>query len=311
MELYTGLSQKIYLNVYTEQDTDKVESDYNPTVVIYNADTDELVTVGTSQPVDDDPGAYQFLLLDDFLQTDYDIKVVWTYAVEGNEQQSIDFYHIVTPYISMIEAYRRLGYSRSIYDKNYKSFAEMMEAERFARFMIETYTGVRFGKFEKTITAYGQDADVLFLNDRIIEFKSLRENNQLVVDIEEGINTFGFPVEITETNYSIRIFSDDDINEGGKKDVVYPLKGTFYNGYRYDVSGVFGWTHMPQKIQTAAVMLMKDFFGKDHAWRTRYVQDVSFGDTDMKFSKLAFRGTGNFYVDKLLDHYKTPNIAVI
>mgnify|MGYP000639510574 FL=1 len=58
-------------------------------------------------------------------------------------------------------------------------------------------------------------------------------------------------------------------------------------------------------------MLMRDYFGKDNIWRARYVNSISFGDTDMQFSKLAFRGTGNFYVDKLLDEFKTTNMAVI
>jgi len=59
------------------------------------------------------------------------------------------------------------------------------------------------------------------------------------------------------------------------------------------------------------IMLMKDYFGKDNIWRARFVQNVSYGDTDMEFSKLAFRGTGNFYADKLLDEFKSTNMAVI
>jgi hypothetical protein len=45
-------------------------------------------------------------------------------------------------------------------DENYVPFLHMADAERFARFMIQNYTGVDFGKREGAVTAYGQDADV-------------------------------------------------------------------------------------------------------------------------------------------------------
>jgi hypothetical protein len=309
MELYTGLTQKIYLDIY--QNGELKAADLNPTVQCYDGDTDVLLFAGFALPELDDEGHYAFSIMDNYLMVDKLIKIVWTYSVDNNQMTSVDYYSVVTPYTNISNAYTKLHFGREEGDANYVPFNHMAEAEKFARFMIQNYTGADFGKREGSVTAYGQDADVLFLGDRIISFASLKENGKVVVDYANEINVFGYPVEITETGYSIRIVSDDDINEGGKKDIVYPMKGSFYNGYRYQINGIFGWKSVPEKVQSAALMLMKDYFGKDNIWRARYVNSVSFGDTDMQFSKLAFRGTGNFYVDKLLDEYKSTNMAVI
>ena len=309
MELYTGQTQDIYLDIYVE---DEIRvADVNPTVTIYDGDTDVLLTSGYALHENNDEGKYAFRIIDNHLLTDKLIKAVWTYSVDGNAMSSINYYTVVTPYISLAEVYTKLHIGRNEGEANYVKFHEVADAERFARFMVQNYTGVDFGKKERSVSAYGQDADVLFLGERIISYTVIKENNKVVIDKINNINLFSHAVEITDTNHSLRIISDDDINEGGKKDIVYPSTGSFYGGYRYDVTGVFGYKHVPEKVQAAVVMLMKDYFGKDNIWRARYVNSVSFGDTDMQFSKLAFRGTGNFYVDKLLDEYKSTNMAVI
>lgn len=310
MELYTGLTQKIYFDVYI--DDELTNSDSPPNVAIYDGDTDVLIMSGQAWPEADDEGHYSFVILDNFLMTDKTIKAVWTYFVNGNAMYATDYYSVVTPYVSISEAYRRLGAGREEGDQNHVPVHDMQYAEKFARFMVENYTGIKFGKYTKTVNAYGQDADVLYLGERIISYTSVKENGKLVIDTVNNINSFNYPIEITDTNHSLRIVSvGDDINEGGKLDIVYPSSGNFYGGYRYEVSGVFGWKFVPEKVQQAMLMLMKDYFGKDNIWRARFVQSVSFGDTDMEFSKLAFRGTGNFYADKLLDEFKSTNMAVI
>ena len=309
MELYTGLTQKVYLDIY--ENGELRAADLNPTVQIYDGTTDVLLLAGQALPELDDEGHYAYSIMDNHLMVDKVIKIVWTYSVNNNQMTSVDYYNVVTPYTNISNAYTKLHFGREEGDENYVPFLHMADAERFARFMIQNYTGVDFGKREGAVTAYGQDADVLFLGERVISFNSLKENGKTVIDTATGTNVFGYPIEVTETGFSIRIVSSDDINEGGKMDIVYPMKGSFYNGYRYELGGIFGWKSVPEKVQSAALMLMKDYFGKDNIWRARYVNSVSFGDTDMQFSKLAFRGTGNFYVDKLLDEFKTTNMAVI
>jgi hypothetical protein len=309
MELYTGLTQKIYTDVYS--DGELAVADDLPTVTVFDLETNDEIVSGTAIESGEDNGFYAFSILDDYLNVDRQIKVVWEYEINENPLTTVEFYDVVTPYVSLSEIYKKLGFGREIGDENYKSIAEVSLAEQYARFMVESYTGQKFGKYEGHIACYGQDADVLYLGERIITFKKLSENNRLVIDLDQNFNNFGFDVEITESHYSLRIFSTGDINEGGKLDMVYRPKGYFNEGWKYDVEGIFGWKRVPEKIQMAALMLMQDFFSKDNAWRAKYVTDVTYGDSDMKFSKLAFKGTGNFFVDKLLDEFKSPGIAVI
>ena len=309
MELYTGRTQRVYLDIYVDDELVNVNT--LPTVYVYDNTTDLLMVSGQARLESDDEGHYSFEIRDDYLTVDRDIKVVWAYVYNGNSMTSVDTYSVVTPYLSISDIYTKLHFGREQGDANYTPYHEVQQAEKFARFMIENYTGVNFGRHERSITCYGQDADVLFLGEKIISINTIKENGKTVIDLLNNTNNFGYPIEVTETGFSIRIVSDEDINEGGRKDIVYPMMGSFYNGYRYEISGVFGWKSVPEKVQTAALMLIKDYFSKDHIWRTRYVNNVSFGDTDMEFSKLAFRGTGNFYVDKLLDEFKSTNMAVI
>lgn len=309
MELYTGRTQRIYLDIYV--DGELVNTEVLPSVNVYDNTTDVLIVSGSAKAEIDDEGHYSYEIRDDYLQVDREIKAVWSYSYQGNAMTSVTTYSVVTPYVPVSDIYTHLHIGREEGDANYIPYHEVQQAEKFARFMIENYTGMNFGKREASLSAYGQDADVLFLGERIISLSSIKENNKTVIDILNNINVFGYQVVPTESGFSIRIVSDEDINEGGQKDIVYPMIGSFYNGYRYEVRGVFGWRAVPEKVQAAALMLMKDYFGKDNIWRARYVNSVSFGDTDMQFSKLAFRGTGNFYVDKLLDEYKSTNMAVI
>jgi hypothetical protein len=309
MELYTGLTQKVYTDVYS--DGELVSADQLPTVTIFDVETNDVITEGTAIESDDDFGFYAFSILDDYLEVNKQIKVIWQYEVDGNELSNTEIYDVVTPYVSIPTIYKKLGYGREIGDDRYKSLQEISLAEQYARFMIESKTGQKFGKYSGKIAAYGQDADVLYLGERIIQFNKLTENNRKVIDLSENFNNFGYNVEITESHYSIRILTTGDINEGGKLDMVYRPKGYFNEGWKYDVEGIFGWEKVPEKIQLAGIMLIQDFFSKDNAWRAKYVTDVTYGDSDMKFSSLAFTGTGNFFVDKLLEEFKSPGIAVI
>ena len=198
MELYTGITQKIYLDIY--KDGELAAADSNPVVVIYDGETDVQLFSGFGLPELDDEGHYGFSLLDNYVMNDKLIKAVWTYSVGSNPMTTVNYYSVVTPYISISEAYTRLHLGREEGDERYTPFHDMAEAERFARFMIENYTGVKFGRYEKTITAYGQDADILYLGDRIISFTKLTENTKVVIDKTANVNVFSFNVDITDTN---------------------------------------------------------------------------------------------------------------
>lgn len=317
MELYRAQTQKVYSDFFFNDEP--IVLDEVPTVAVIRWDInpntgeriEEVLSAGPVQFVDEDQGMYAFSIPDTELLIDEEIKVTWTYDIDGNSVSIVQGYDIITPYVNMAEAYKALGFGKTPGEENYVPFNEMKHAESFARYMIEVYTGQKFGKYYKNVEIIGQNSDVLYIDDRILYLDKMYVNNELVIDDEEEVNTFGYNVKITDTNFAIKVNSKDDIAEGAKLDLVYEKHRAFMEGNTYKITGYFGYEVVPPKVQYAAIMLMKDYFGKDNIWRSRYVKSVSFGDTDMEFSSLAFRGTGNFFVDKLLSEYRTPNLAVI
>lgn len=317
MELYRAQTQKVYNDFFYNGEPLILEELPTVSVVRWDVDPDtgeriqEVLSAGPVELVDEENGMYAFIILETELQLDEEIKVTWTYEVEGNLVSIIQGYDVVTPYVNMSEAYKRLGFGKEPGDQNYVSFDEMVHAESYARYMLEYATNQKFGKYRKTIEAIGQNSDVLYVADRILDLQQMYVNNELVFDDDIPLNTFGYNIKITDTNFAIKVNSNDDIAEGAKLDLVYKKHRAFMEGNAYKIIGDFGYDVVPPKIQYAAILLMKDYFGKDHIWRTRYVKNVSFGDTDMEFSSLAFKGTGNFIVDKILSEYRVPNLAVI
>jgi len=317
MELYRYQTQKVYNDFF--YNGEPIVLDELPDAFIVRWDLDpntgekieEVLSAGPVEFVDEEDGMYAFTIENTDLKFDEEIKVTWTYIAEGKLISIVQGYDVITPYVNMSEAYKRLGFGKEPKDSNYVPFDEMKHAESFARYMIEVYTGQKFGKYYKTVEAIGQNSDVLYLDERILQLDQLYVNNEIVIDDELDFNRFGYNVKITDTNFAIKVNSKDDIAEGAKLDMVYTKHRAFMEGNTYKITGYFGYDVVPPKIQYAAIMLMKDYFGKDNIWRARYVKNVSFGDTDMEFSSLAFRGTGNFFVDKLLSEYRTPNLAVI
>jgi hypothetical protein len=317
MELYRAQTQKVYNDFFYNNETIVLDELPSVFIVRWNLDPntgekiEEVLSAGPAEFVDEEEGMYAFTIENTDLNFDEEIKVTWTYIAENQLISIAQGYDVITPYVNMSEAYKKLGFGKEPKDSNYVPFDEMKHAESFARYMIEIYTGQKFGKYNKTVEVIGQNSDVLYVDDRILQLDKMYVNNELVIDDDLDLNTFGYNVKITDTNFAIKVNSNDDIAEGAKLDLVYKKHRAFMEGNAYKITGYFGYDVVPPKIQYAAIMLMKDYFGKDNIWRSRYVKNVSFGDTDMEFSSLAFRGTGNFFVDKLLSEYRTPNLAVI
>ena len=98
MELYTGRTQRVYLDVYV--DDELVDTDTLPQVQVYDLDTDVLIVAGTATKELDDQGHYSYLLRDDFVTVDKNIKVVWAYSVNANTMTTVNTYAVITPYVS-------------------------------------------------------------------------------------------------------------------------------------------------------------------------------------------------------------------
>lgn len=313
IEVYTGNIGTIFLTTY--KDGVPTQPDATPTVVVTNADTGSAITSGTAILIDADyEGEYEFALPSSATNSDRILKIVWSYAFSGKNIQETEYVYVVTPYATIDEITAELGYSSNTQDTNYFSSEKIVSAERVARMMIDNELGFSIGKKTSTVTAYGSGADVLTLTDRIISISSITENDELVLDNDANYNIFGYDVEITETNYGIRIIPPnpgDNIDEQEQFDYTGLTMGRFRNGYRYEISGVFGFNYIPVEIKQCVFLLVNDLLCNDSIWRTKYVKKINSGQMSVELSSLAFNGTGNAIVDSMLQKFKMIQVVVI
>lgn len=242
-----------------------------------------------------------------------DVWVSWSAVVGGETITKLDSLQIVTPYLTPEEIAARYNWSFNSADANYKPRQDVVDAERIARYTINAYTKRKFGSFAGAVVAYGQNTDTLTLGQPIISIDKLYQNGELVVD---GVDysKFGYALEITETGTAVRITDPDftDLSEYESTRVTPLLGGAaFKQGWRYEVTGQFGFTFVPNEVEDAISMLVNDYMCRDALWRARYINKVEMRDWKFTFEKEAFRGTGNLIVDQLLANYRDLGIFVI
>jgi len=237
-------------------------------------------------------------------------ELIWTFPLGSQDSTEtvsfIDGHHMVRPYATPEEFAGRYGLNLG----DPAVYEETVVAERYARYIVDKYCGQTFGRETKVVTAYGTGADVLWIGENVTSVLALAENNVPVIDTEIMLNTFGYDVVPTETGMSIRIVADHNIDEYETKSVVW-TRGIFRTGWKYDITGLFGYEYVPVDITEATMLLMHDFLCRDAKWRAKYVKAIQMRDWKLDFSTAAFLGTGNLMVDQLLSEYRAPGMFVI
>ena len=59
------------------------------------------------------------------------------------------------------------------------------------------------------------------------------------------------------------------------------------------------------------IELMKDYFSKDTQWRNKYVKNIKTFDWNFEYNGDSLAGTGNKYVDQLLESFVITQMVVI
>jgi hypothetical protein len=307
-EIYKNTSHYVYFDIYNSVATG------TPTAVLKrpgSANSPLSVSLVSPTPAGVTESWKAYIPLSETTIED-EVTIEWGAVVSGETAFKVDYIEIVTPYISPEELAARYNWSFNPVDVNYRPRADVVSAERIARYTINAYTRSYFGNKVKTLDCYGQNADVLVVREPIVSVSKLYQNGKLVVD---GLvfSEFGWALEVTETNHGIRIIDPDytDISESEAIRITIGGGGVFKQGSRYTVEGVFGYPDVPMKIQDCASMLVNDYMCRDALWRARYINKVEMRDWKFTFEKEAFRGTGNLIVDTLLRDYRDLGIFVI
>lgn len=285
----------------------------NPTI---SPDT-VLITL-TATKLETDQGTYQIVIPFVYCDRNRKFKIVWQYEVDGNDASHIYYTDVVTPYANLSDVWEDLNLGTDPADPNYKTYHEIQMAEKYARKLIEIYTSQFFYLYDDVQVVYGFGSDILPLPFKVNEVHELYENDVLLVDKINNVNNWIYDPQISESGFGIRVNRQDLLN-----DIVYTANGlipptvndyggmyAFKKDARYLVQGRFGWASVPDNVEEACIILIKQFFEKDSAWRNKYVKSISTFDMQFEFMEDAHRGTGNLYADQLLMPYVITGMVV-
>ena len=306
---------------------DIANSDSLPVVKLYDVTNDpaispainptHLLTILTAALDENNPGTYTVNIPYQYTDRNKTLRLQWEYSVSGTSVVRSDEVYVSTPYVDFNHV-QDLGFSTDSSDPNYKSYREMLAAERYARKIIEQHTGQNFYLYNGLHLVYGYDSDILPLPAKIYQLHELYSNDVLLLDTINDIDNWNYPVEISESGYGIKVNRAGLIDNtvytanGMVPPSIHDSYGIFQSGVAYKVQGQFGWEKVPDNVELAAIELMKDFFSKDTMWRNKYVKNISTFDWDFEYTGDAYTGTGNAYADNLLAEYVlSPKVEII
>ena len=325
-EIYKNNSTAISTKLYVRGEA--IVPDNNVTVKFYDITKDPLITPPlnpnvsvitiTADPTETDVGVYNAYLPLSYIDRDRKYKLIWEYEYDSQNYSHVTYLDIVTPYVSIEEAIEDLDLGSDPNDPNYKSYHEIRMAEKYARKMVEYYTGQKFFLFDDEFTVMGNNSDTLPLPRKIHTLHTLHQNDQLWIDNLNDINYLGYPIEPTTSGFGIKINQsvlldgDTYIANGMVPPSIHDVSpNIFRNGKHYDVYARFGWDSVPDEVEQATIEIMRSYFSKDRLWKDRYVNKISTTDWNFQFASDAFSGTGSAYADKLLLDYVVTQMVVV
>jgi len=289
-----------------------------PIVKLYDVTNDPAITPPISPTVvletltsvadENNLGSYSVYIPFQYTDRNRTLRLRWEYYIGEKFVSREDEVFVVTPYVDFNHV-QDLGFSMDSSDPGYKSYKELILAERYARKQIEQYTGQKFYLYDDSYSLYGYDSDTLPLPAKIHDLHELYANDTLLLDNINQIDNWNYNVEITTTGYGIRINRADMLDNtvytanGMIPPSIYDASGVFRSGVQYKVQGRFGWEKVPDDVELAGIELIKDYFAKDRSWRNKYIKNISTFDWDFEYTSEAYSGTGNAYADRLLADY--------
>ena len=289
----------------------------DPTLNVLISSTTVLATL-TSEKVETDIGSYQISLPLSLTDKSKSLKLRWEYSVGGTSVFKEHKLFVTTPYTDIEQAIGTLNLGSDPSDPNYKTYNEILEAEKWARKVIENYTGQQFFLYDDTQVVYGAGSDVLSLPYKIHEIHEITQNDIMLVDYINEIDNWNYDIKISESGFGIRVnranMLDNTVytaNGMVPPSINYSGGGVFAKDSVYRVFGRYGWEYVPDEVELACIELMRDYFSKDRQWRNKYVHSVQSFDWHFEYNNESYRGTGNVYADQILLPYVLTQMVVI
>jgi hypothetical protein len=328
-EIYVNSNSPIKTKIYWQGEL--VTADSSVVADIYDVTEDPaidpalnpatLIDSFTANELEVDPGTYQVVLPFSYFSRNRKFKIVWNYEINSEEVSHITYTSVVTPYANIAEVIDDLNYGSDPTDPNYKTYHDLQMAEKYARKIIENYCNQLFYLYDDVQIAYGSGTDLLPLPFKLFQLHELYGNDILLINNVSNptVNNWLFNPIISETGFGIRVD-----RTGTLDNTVYIANGmvpptindsdgygAFRKDVRYRVQGRFGWETVPDNVEEACTVLMGEFFNKDSVWKNKYIKNIQTFDWQFEYDTAVFSGTGNAYVDQLLNPYVVNGMVVI
>ena len=326
-EIYVNSNSPIKTKIYWEGELVSPEGSVTAKVydvtesITSNVNPNTVLTTLTATAVETDAGTYQVILPFSYTANPRRLKLVWEYVVyAGASGTHTTYLNVVTPYISINEQIDDLNFWSDPSDPNYKTYGDLQSAERYARKIIEDYTGQDFYLYTGNQVVYGDESDTLPLSSKLNRIYQLYSNDILLVDniVNPALKNWLYDPVVAESGFAIRVNRTNLLDNAVyvANGLVPPtindtFNGVFSKNVQYKVVGEFGWERVPDAVQLATVELMKDYFSKDKTWRNKYIKSIKTFDWSFEYNSSASSGTGNLYVDQLLKPYVVVQMVLI
>jgi hypothetical protein len=265
-----------------------------------------------------DAGTYIIYIPYEYTNRQRQLRLVWSYVLNGEYVEKSHKIYVQTPYTDISQAIEALGLGSDYSDPNSKSYFQLCSAERYARKLIENYTGQNFYLYDDVQVAYGSGSDVLPLPYKLSELHELYQNDILLLDELNNVNNWNYDTMISESGFAIRVNRANMLDNTvyTANGMVPPTindtwNGAFNTNSTYRVQGRFGWQDVPDEVDLACIELMKDYFSKDKTWRNKYMNSIKTFDWQFEYNPETYSGTGNLYADQLLSDYVINKMVVI
>ena len=141
-----------------------------------------LIVQLTATALETDPGTYQVVLPMNLTTRPRKFKLNWLYMVNDEVVTHTSYTDVVTPYADIADVIQDLNLGLDPSDPNYKTYHELIMAEKYARKVIDSYCGQSFSLYDDVQVAYGAGTDILALPFKLSDLHELYADDYLLVD---------------------------------------------------------------------------------------------------------------------------------
>lgn len=279
---------------------------------IYDLDTSEFIQNGAAV-LSASTASYtnwNITLNVDTTSYDRNIKIEFVTTSSTGAWNDIQYSSLIRPYATP----SRIIELADIPASASSNTALLRKLEKKARLSLNSYIGDNFYKEKRTLTVFGQNADIVTTPSPIQRIDKIYEDDLLVYERDNSTYQLDFPLEIDSSKTRIKILNSSinnkEILEFPKFSVFY-YEGIFRKDFAYKIDGIWGWEYIPADIELATALLVEDYLCNDSNIRNKNIAELSNDSYDIKYASDFSTGTGNLLVDNLIAKYKEARYMVV